>query len=399
MTPTARVYRHPRSPFFQAWFLAWDADRREWRATTKSTKCTDEAEALGMARELERIALEASGQMGAVRIGQDWAQTAVNSLLRRAGVREIITGKSWESYSAEWLAMRAKKIKASTLVAYKAKINVFNAYLGKDKTLPMAAFTPAIVQKWYDTMLEEGRSTTTVGNSVHMLSLIFDRAREEGLCSRNPFALIEKAKTKVHERDAYTAGQIVQILSYLRADPDREDWLTVVLLGLCTGQRLNDCARVHWTHLDVTGSTWVWNLTQQKTAKPLRVPIVEPLAGHLRAMKGKAQDLALAPRLAHFPIATSSILLSTEFRGILQSAGVVGRKVTKKGAKGRNWNSLTFHSFRHTCNSLLANAGVSGDVRMSILGHASQKMNNRYTHLEDEIKGTALVEAITKAVS
>ena len=49
---------------------------------------------------------------------------------------------------------------------------------------------------------------------------------------------------------------------------------------------------------------------------------------------------------------------------------------------GRKFRSLTFHSLRHTFNSVLANAGVDQEVRQQLTGHASAAMNRRYTHLE-----------------
>lgn len=394
MTPTAKVYRHPRSPFYQAWFLAWDGARREWKPVTKTTRCEDRTEALIIARELERVALEASGQSGNVRVGQDWAQRAVNSLLSRAGVREVITGAPWDTFAEQWLKLRARNIKAASVTAYTSRIEVFNEWLGASKTLPLHAFTPAQAQGYYDALLAEGRTASTADSHVKLFSSIFERAREEGLCQRNPWQLVQKTRQASQVRDAFTAGQIVTLLAYLRADPKRSDWLTVVLLGLCTGQRLNDCAGAQWVHFETAAQPWVWVFSQGKTGKRVRVPIVEPLASHLRRLEGQRSGLAVTPSLC-----LKTALLSTQFSDLLKKAGIAGEIQKPKGDKGRGFSSLTFHSLRHTCNSMLANAGVSGDVRSAILGHASQSMNDRYTHLADATTGDALVQAITKAVS
>lgn len=393
MTPTAKVYKHPRSPFWQAWFLSWSAERREWVATMKSTRSRDETDALGIARELERVALEASGQTGAVIIGQDWATSAVNQLLQRAGIREVAIGKPWDDYAAAWLKMKERKTKPRTIMAYATHIKLFSSWLGSKKTLPLSAITGEMAQKWYECMSDEGRSSVTINNAATTIGCIFDRAREEGFCQRNPVQLIDRQTSTSNERDEFTAGDISKLLVYLRRDPELEDWLTVVLLGLCTGQRLMDCANAQWAHVEEGSPWWTWVLQQGKTSTKVRVPIVEPLASHLRTLKRKAASLFLSPSLAG-----TQRGLSDPFSNLLAKVKIAGTQIKGRGKKGRTFNSKTFHSFRHTCNSLLANSGVSPDVRMAILGHSTKKMNQRYTHLSDATTGDALVQAITKAV-
>ena len=56
--------------------------------------------------------------------------------------------------------------------------------------------------------------------------------------------------------------------------------------------------------------------------------------------------------------------------------------MTVPGKGTRNFTKRTFHSLRHSFNSVLANAGVAEEVRMKLTGHSSKAMNMRYTHLE-----------------
>ena len=44
----------------------------------------------------------------------------------------------------------------------------------------------------------------------------------------------------------------------------------------------------------------------------------------------------------------------------------------------------SFHSLRHSFNSALANAGVGRQLRQVLTGHASERMNESYTHSELE---------------
>lgn len=395
MKPTAKVYRHPRSPYFQAWFLAWDGAR--WKARTVSTKSTDEAEALGIARELERVALTAGGQSGSTRVSRDWAVSAVNDILKAAGVREVVHGRPWDDYAAKWLEMRKKRTAPRTWEAYRSQVRMLTSWLGSEASTPMASFTGDQMQQWYRDMIDEGRSINTMNNAATTISAIFERAREEGFATRNPVQLIDRASGESQQREPFTARDMEKLLTFLRRDKTRQEWLTVAMLGLCTGQRLSDCAAIQWTAIETGTPYATWNLAQGKTKARVRVPIVSPLAEHLQALRKKAgTSLYLAPSLAGLPAGHVNGL-SAQFMQILDEAGIKGTHVEGKGSKGRAFNSKSFHSLRHTCNSILANAGVSHDVRIALLGHASVSMNQRYTHLEDATTGDAM-KAITHAV-
>ena len=397
MRPTAKVYRHPRSPYFQAWFLIWDTKAEGWKPCTKSTKCTSEAKALAVAQEFERVALAAAGKTGDSRITREYALQAVNDILRLSGHHPIEETRSWKAYAASWLALREPPRAApKTYLNYKSSLSVFAKWLGKRESNPLTAFTGEDLQAWYHAMLAEGRKPRTVNFSLQTIRAVFDRAREEGFCSRNPAALVVRQFGEDRSREEFTAEDLTKLLRHIRQHEPAE-WLTVTLFGLCTGQRLGDCARAQWTHLEHTGNGWVWHLTQGKTKKKLDVPIVEPLSSHLtRLANGDRSALAVAPTLFTHRV-NARAGLSIAFTKIIDRAGIEGLTEARKG-KGRSWRSKSFHSLRHTCNSILANAGVSQDVRRLILGHASEAMNTRYTHMQVETSRAALA-ALERAVN
>jgi len=55
----------------------------------------------------------------------------------------------------------------------------------------------------------------------------------------------------------------------------------------------------------------------------------------------------------------------------------------------------TPHYARHTCATMLREAGVADDLRKLILGHSSGDITDRYTHVSDAM----LVEAIDQIPS
>ena len=72
----------------------------------------------------------------------------------------------------------------------------------------------------------------------------------------------------------------------------------------------------------------------------------------------------------------SSTTLRNEFYRILDLAGI-----TEEERKKRN---LTFHSLRHTFSTLGRDCSISQEDRMVVLGHKSEEINNRYTHISEE---------------
>ena len=77
--------------------------------------------------------------------------------------------------------------------------------------------------------------------------------------------------------------------------------------------------------------------------------------------------------------------LSKQFGELIALANIdrgVIRERTTYG--GRSVSALSFRSLRHSFSSILANAGVSEERRMALVGHASRDMHQKYTHHELE---------------
>jgi hypothetical protein len=65
----------------------------------------------------------------------------------------------------------------------------------------------------------------------------------------------------------------------------------------------------------------------------------------------------------------------------MNKAGIIPGQLRSR-AKGvsRAVNALSFHSLRHSFDSVLANAGVPQELRMKLTGHSSADMNAIYGH-------------------
>ena len=81
-----------------------------------------------------------------------------------------------------------------------------------------------------------------------------------------------------------------------------------------------------------------------------------------------------------FPSKSGGYISSPTLR-IVFSQVLLAMGISEEEQKKRN---LTFHSLRHSFATLSRDGNISQEDRMLVLGHKSEKVNNRYTHISDE---------------
>jgi integrase len=399
MSYTASIRHHPNSQFWQAQFWVYDARQGRWRRVMKSTKCSEAKTAQKVADEFQAAAFRVAPDRSTVRLTREDVLEVVNDILKVAGHRPVIETRQWDEYSQEWLALQKSRIAARSLESYAGHVRLLTRWLGPDKTRPLNLMDGDTLQEWYFDMIDEGRKPTTANNAVKTLQAIFDRARAEGFCPRNPAELVLRQYGSADIRQPFTPEDIAHILGHLRRTK-QTDWLTVALLGICTGQRFQDCAdaKPEAFTAATAKAPRVWHNVQGKGKKLVHIPIVEPLESHLATLRLRS-GVPLAPSLAGTHTGGNGGL-SEQFSAVLDAAGVVrDRREKLADSKGRGFTNKTFHSFRHTTNTLLAEAGVPYEVRKDITGHSSAAMNERYTHRSASSLAAVLKRAISSSVS
>jgi integrase len=159
------------------------------------------------------------------------------------------------------------------------------------------------------------------------------------------------------------------------------DWKGVILVGYYTGARLQDACNLRWANVELDNR--LIRFVQRKTGKAIAVAIHPELEEHLFSLTMTDDSKAfLFPSLAQRR-GPGRAGLSWTFSRLMKKAGVVaGLARTRGGQSGRTLSLRSFHSLRHTFNSCLANAGVSQEIRRELVGHASDQINRRYTHME-----------------
>lgn len=165
------------------------------------------------------------------------------------------------------------------------------------------------------------------------------------------------------------------------------DWEGLIMMGLYTGQRLGDLAKLTWSAVDLQKGELT--LVAIKTQRRMTLPLATPLHDFLLKLKVPDDPKAYVfPELAKAPRVSS---LSNQFHKLLVQAGLAEARTHEKEKEGRSGkretSPLSFHSLRHSAVTFLKAAGVTDALAREIVGHESAAVNRTYTHLNvDDIR-------------
>jgi integrase len=391
-----RLKRQTNSPYWAADYLEWNAQKGEWVRKITSTKEADEGKAHVVASAKANTAREIH-QATQTGWSRPKAMALVNDMLKAAGLPILKPVQSWKSFADGWLAAKKLQVGPRTYDKYKHDVDLFETFLGAKTKLGIDTITPPDCGKYKATLEAKGLLPVSVNYTMLTIRTIFKRAVAEGECSINPtvFIPINTDTDPRLLRSVYTADEITKIIKFAGSTEQSREWVTMVLLGICTGARIRDCAGMMWSH--VNKATWTLTYMPAKTKRKKRlvtVPVVEPLLSHLKALEKSATALYLCPKLS------TALHPSRLFGKLLDKAGIEqGIVGVRKKTAGVNWRQKSFHSLRHTLPSWLKAAGVDIETRMAIVGHTSKEVHKGYTHIEMKAITDALDGALGKLVS
>jgi integrase len=359
----ASIVRRKKSRFWTACYT--DRDGRQLK---RSTKTTDKRQALQIALELERVERQANA--GAI--------TTIQLRKVLSDVSERINGDtliapSVEDYFNDWLKGLTTRNRAATIERYGKTKRLFLESLGDKAKKPITGVTPKDIELFLTRRLESKVAPKTAIVDLKTLNTAFRRAEAYGIILKNPVSAVRAPKDSGSEREIFTHEEVQQMLS---AAPSLE-WQTLILLGYFIGARLTDCVQMQWENIQPEQGLIVYH--QQKTGKKVVVPMHFHVIEHLKYISTFGTKGYLCPKLAGRGTGGKHGL-SEAFKRIVKKAGIDPGVVKGKGV--RDFTKRTFHSLRHSFNSVLANAGVADEVRMKLTGHSSKAMNTRYTHLQ-----------------
>jgi len=365
----ASLHKDPRgkSPF---WYCAYRLPNGQ--RTFRSTKLTNRKAAEEFCRRLEY----ASHESKALRLTETRARELISEIVEHA-TGEPLRNYTAEEWLREWLQGKKATKAEGTFLKYENAINGFLACVGNRAKFNVNQIAPRDVLRFRDAQILDGKNPSTANDQVKIVRMAFTSARKLGYITHNPAEAVEMLPEPADP--AKQPFDIEQVKSLLRAATG--DWKGAIMVALYTGARLQDVANMRWESVDLQNKWLAFRVG--KTKQRIRLPMHEALYDFLLELSAPDSGKAfLFPSLAGKGTGGRSGL-SMAFARIMERAKVRGEVARERaGEAGRTVNSLSFHSFRHTLTSIMANAGVPVEVRQKFTGHASAEMNQHYTHHE-----------------
>jgi len=378
----AYLVRHPKSKFWIAAFYDVSGKRRN-RSTKIVANEKTRKRAQAIADEYETAARNFRTARQVRKVITDLHRELTGVGLPKATVRE---------YRDRWIDRKRNEVKPSTLTYYQGKLNRFLEFLGDRADRDLAEITNADLVAFRDHLATQVTANTT-NHAIKAIKTLFTDAKNEGFTAEDPGEGLKSVRRKPEESTEVRPFTLDELRKAFNA-ADKE-WKSMIMFGVYSMLRMGDIARLKFSDLDWQRK--VIRLQVAKTGRWQMIPMAKPLIDFLSP---NGTPLPRSEKPVHskaYAIITPkgrTQTLSRQFATILAKVGLrepVSSRSTEKGRTSRrNRNALSFHSLRHTGNSLLANAGVDRELRKSLTGHTSESIHDGYTHLEIETRRSAV---------
>lgn len=269
----------------------------------------------------------------------------------------------------------------------------------------LARLTPLHVQTLYSDLLDDGLSPATV-NRVHaVLHKALEDAMRLDLIPRNVADRVTAPRAQRKEMHVLSQAQVRTFLDAL----DGERLEALYVLAVTSGMRLGELLGVQWADIDLScgwlqvqrnlqqdRETGALYLRQPKTASSRRQVALTPQA--VDALRSHRNRQRLERLRAGSAWRDRGLVFCNEIGEPVRPAAVYRRflHILARSDLPR----IRFHDLRHTCATLMLQAGVNAKVASGLLGHATVGMTlDTYSHVTDSMQqdaATALAKVLAR---
>ena len=316
---------------------------------------------------------------------------------REAGDKRPVSRIRFEDYFEEWIASyagrTARGITENSRGLYRRAIT--DHALKPWKTWKLGDIEPTDVRNLYGDLRRHDVSTSGIKLLRAALSALFATAVEDGQLRSNPVAGVRipapmKTVDEEEHAKALTRAELALVLAALP-----EEWRLFFEFLTHSGLRISEAIGLRWEHVDLGRHPRILVREQlhegERRALKSRsgrrdVPLAPGMADRLRELR---RDSYLGDKSPVFSTSTESELSRPNVAGrVLQPAAKAAGLTVERDGEQVAW--VSFHTFRHTCASMLFDQGRNVKQVAEWLGHADPAFTLRtYVHLLDDGVGDA----------
>ena len=210
---------------------------------------------------------------------------------------------------------------------------------------------------------------------------------------KNPNAKANKPKKEHKEKNFYDVNQVKKLLDVL--DNESIKYKLLIVLALDSGARRSEICAIRWSDIDM--NTRMMSITKSlKVVDKIVDEKTTKTESSIRTIKLSESTINLLKEYKEWQEAYKLInkqrwigkddRIFTDIRGSYMFPGTCDH-ILKKIVKKYNLDPICFHELRHTCASLLINAGVDPKSVSKRLGHSDTSITMEiYTHAFEESK-------------
>lgn len=303
--------------------------------------------------------------------------------LQSAGVDLTIGNLPLSKYLDRWLRDSAKpSVRQKTFDNYESIL--FHRVIPRIGGTKLSKVTPALLQQLYTDLSETGLSNRSVHNTHRVLHRAFGQAVKWGLIQRNPCVATDPPRPKRTEMKTLTREQVATLLD---GSSDERNH-AIYLLAVTTGLRRGELLGLRWSDIDLEGRRLFVRRALQQTRNGLE--FVEPKTSMSRRTVMLAPDTVTGlrehrrhqaeERLSLGPAWSDNELVFPNSIGHPSDPGAVSNGFQKL-LKRLDLPRIRFHDLRHTCASLLLQAGTHPKIVQEMLGHSTITLTlDTYSH-------------------
>ncbi len=251
----------------------------------------------------------------------------------------------------------------------------------------MSTIAPKDIEAFIISLKDAGLTNTTTNKALKDLKVIFHEALKRGDITADPTAQIQPFKNDTREKGIFSVAEIERLFcgkdTVETVWEGKRDMYLLNLLAVRTGMRLGELQALQVRdimadHIIIRHSyDCTYGIKETKTGTERIVPVKEELLGELKSLCGSrnADAFVFSHTDGKTPVRRKDI-----YKSFRTSLGRIG--ITEEERKRRN---ITFHSYRHTFASILANRNAPELYIRTLTGHSSLKMLHHYTHIQPEM--------------
>lgn len=302
--------------------------------------------------------------------------------------RGVKLSSAWETYVKLCKAIGRFDLSARTIESRKNAVNRLIKWLNRNAPRidfvdeidgPIAA---AFVMHLASLKGKGGKTASpkTRKNIIAELSTIFVMLSKESSGIGNPWNGLMPRTDHTVRVGAFTPDQEKKVFAAARTVG--KGWWLASMISRHTGLRYGDVANLTWSCINLSDRTI--NLSPVKTKRHgivVMLPITQPLFDALNGEQKKG-EYVLPNHHALYSVKSSASYYALNFREVLDAAGIP--------------EGFTFHSWRHTFRSRLAEAGVSTETAMRLCGHTNKSTSAHYDHSTHMDEMRAAVDAAAR---